>query len=94
MISNLPLILRDSGLLAAFRRHEKLVSSIVLSLLIVLVWSWVYSRTSLVAWETPLVYEGDAWLDLGLAKAFMDGEIFPVLHKTKLLLYMSHSFGD
>lgn len=41
----------------------------------------MYGRTSILAWQTPLLYGADAWLDLGFAKAYMDGEIFPVAYK-------------
>jgi phosphoglycerol transferase len=35
----------------------------------------------LVAWQTPLHYGGDAIWGMSFAKAFMDGDISPVLHK-------------
>ena len=63
-----------------FRQHEKLLSGIILSLSIILIWLWVYNRTSLIAWQTPLGYGGDAWCQLSFAKAFMDGDIFPVCY--------------
>jgi hypothetical protein len=64
-----------------FKRYEKTISGVILCLLIITVWSWVYNRMSLIAWQTPLGYGGDIWLDLGLAKAYMDGDILPVLSK-------------
>jgi phosphoglycerol transferase len=68
--------------MTAFRRHEKLLSGIALCFFIVLLWSWVYGRISLVAWQTPLGYGGgDECFNLAIAKAFMDGDIFPVLYK-------------
>ncbi|MBI5591178.1 MAG: hypothetical protein HY881_11920 [Deltaproteobacteria bacterium] len=81
MITNLTLINRKLGLTGVFRQHEKLVSGIVLSLSIILLWLWVYNRTSLVAWQTPLGYGGDSISGMACAKAFMDGDIFPVWYK-------------
>jgi len=62
-------------------KHEKLFSGIALSLSIVSIWLWIYNRTSLLAWQTPLVYGGDSWLGMAFAKAFMDGDIVPILYK-------------
>lgn len=81
MTTKLLLIFRNSGFSAVLRRQEKWLSGICLCLVIILVWCWVYSRTTLLAWQTPLAYGADAWLDLGFAKAFMDGDIFPVAYK-------------
>jgi len=69
--------------LKALKRQEKWLSGIVLCGVIFLIWSWVHSRTSMVAWQTPLRYEGgkDVAFVLAYAKAFMDGDIFPVLSK-------------
>ena len=64
-----------------FKNHEKIISGIILSLSIVLLWLWIYNRTSLVAWLTPLHYGGDAWSGMALTKAFMDGDICPVWYK-------------
>ncbi|MDD5268403.1 MAG: hypothetical protein PHO08_14955 [Methylococcales bacterium] len=81
MKTQLPMISRSSTFTAAFRRRERWLSGIFLCIVIFLVWCWVYSRTSLLAWRTPLSYGWDAWLDLGFAKAYMDGDIFPVAYK-------------
>lgn len=62
-------------------RHERLVSLAALSVLIVLIWSWIYNLTSLSAWQTPLGYGGDAWVAYAFAKAYMDGDILPILFK-------------
>jgi hypothetical protein len=72
---------KKSSLSEIVMRHEKLLTGVVLCLLIALIWSWVFNRTSLIAWQTPLSYAGDGWFNLGVAKAFMDGDIFPVLSK-------------
>jgi len=64
-----------------FKRQEKLLSGIALCLSIILIWLWIYNRTSLIAWQTPLVYGGDAGFGMAIAKAFMDGDIFPVCQK-------------
>ncbi|UUZ64979.1 hypothetical protein LP417_09800 [Polaromonas sp. P1-6] len=37
---------------------------------------------SFAAWAIPLSYSNDGWLGLGFAKAFMDGDVVPVLHKS------------
>ncbi len=57
------------------------LSGIFLGIVIFLLWCWVYGRTSIFAWQTPLSYGGDAWLVLGFAKAYMDADIFPVAYK-------------
>lgn len=54
----------------------------VLTIVVISIWSWVYGRLSLDAWTIPIIYGGDGWLGLGFAKAFMDGDISPVLHKS------------
>ena len=81
MIKNSSLIYRQIGLSATFKRQEKLLSGIALSLSIIFIWLWVYNRTSLVAWQTPLAYGGDSCAGMAFAKAFMDGDIFPVWSK-------------
>lgn len=81
MTTQLLLIFKNSGFSATLRRHERWLSGIFLCVIIFLVWCWVYSRTTLLAWQTPLSYGGDAWLNLGFAKAFMDGDIIPVAYK-------------
>ncbi len=63
------------------KQHENLLSEIALSVSIILIWLWTYNRTSLIAWQTPLVYGGDSWLGMAFAKAFMDGDIIPVWYK-------------
>ncbi len=68
-------------MLSFLKKHEKLFSGIALCLSIILIWLWIYNRTSIVAWETPLRYEGDSWLGMAFAKAFMDGDIVPVCYK-------------
>lgn len=75
------MIYRNSGVVQAVNRHERLFSGIILCLIIFLIWSWVYNRTSLPAWQIPLGYGGDTLANLGVAKAFMDGDIFPILPK-------------
>jgi hypothetical protein len=75
------LIFRNSEFLKAIKRQEKWLLGIVLCLVIFSIWSWVYNRTSILAWQTPLSYGADGWMNLGNAKAFMDGDIFPVLPK-------------
>ncbi len=63
------------------RRHEKLVSATTLLLLIFVIWSWFYNILGLSAWKVPLGYGGDGWLIFGTAKAYMQGDIFPLLSK-------------
>jgi hypothetical protein len=65
-------------------KHKKSEISIALVLIvtIVILWCWVYNRTTIEAWNTPLVYAGDAWWTLGTAKGYLDGEAFPILQKS------------
>ena len=72
---------RNTRLLEAIRRQEKLLSGIILCVLIFLIWSWVYNLTSLSAWKAPLGYGGDAWVAYAFAKAYMVGDIFPFIFK-------------
>lgn len=74
-------IIKKLGSIADYQKQERFVSGTALCISISLIWSWVYNRTSLVAWQTPLGYGNDAWFQLGVAKAFMDGDVFPVLPK-------------
>ena len=59
----------------------KSVSTLALVMTIIVIWCWVYNRTNVEAWKTPLAYGGDAWAILAWAKAFSDGEIAPVFLK-------------
>lgn len=52
-----------------------------LAALIVVIWSVWTGRTSVHAWSVPLLYGGDAYLGLANAKAYMDGDIYPLLTK-------------
>ena len=70
-----------AALAESIQRHEKILSGSVLALCIFLIWSWVFNLFSLTAWKTPLGYQGDAWFAYGMAKAFMDGHIYPFLYK-------------
>ena len=70
-----------SQIIAALKRQGKWLPGMGLCLLIFLVWSWTYRRMSALAWQTPLGYGGDGFLILGSAKAFLDGDIFPLLPK-------------
>lgn len=63
-------------------KYSKALQSFILSLVVILIWCWVYGRISWSAWTIPLAYGGDGWLGLGFAKAFMDGDISPVLYKS------------
>lgn len=65
-----------------FIKNEKLLSGFTLCLLISIIWIWVFNRTTCLSWQTPLTYEGDSWLIFGFAKAYMDGDIFPILYKS------------
>lgn len=60
---------------------SKYLQILILSIVIFLIWCWVYGRSSWSAWQIPLAYSGDGWLGLGFAKAFMDGDVSPVLYK-------------
>ncbi len=48
---------------------------------IVIIWCIIYGRTSLAAWNTPVVYGDDATCGLAYAQAFLNGETVPVLQK-------------
>lgn len=80
-IDNLNMNDGSKGVMHAIRRREKLFSCIVLSLLIFLIWSWFYNIYGLTSWKLPPGYGGDGWLIFGTAKAYMQGDIFPVLSK-------------
>ncbi len=73
------------------KRREKLLSGISLCLLIFLIWSWVYNRTSWIAWQTPLSYGGDTSFMLAYAKAFMDGDV--TLFMPKMVAHLSAPFS-
>ena len=61
--------------------------SLALVTVIVIIWCIIYGRTSLSAWTTlveyrgEVSYRGDAIYMLANAKAFLNGEIMPVLQK-------------
>ena len=63
-------------------KSSKYLQGFTLALGVILIWCWVYGRMSLAAWAVPLAYSGDGWLGLGFAKAFMDGDVLPVLYKS------------
>ena len=63
-------------------RQAHYVLPVILAFLISAIWMLVYRRTSLSAWQTPISYGGDSWLNYGLAKAYMDGDIFPIIRKS------------
>ncbi|MFH2139915.1 MAG: hypothetical protein ABII63_03880 [Pseudomonadota bacterium] len=65
----------------AIYRREKLLSGITLGLCIFLIWSWAFNLQSVAAWKEPLGYQGDAWFAFGIAKAYMEGHIYPFLYK-------------
>ncbi len=60
---------------------SRVLAILALITTITFIWSWVYNRTTLEAWKTPLFYGGDATECLAEAKAYADGEIFPCLLK-------------
>lgn len=70
-----------SELTGAIRRHEKLLSGILLCLVIFFIWSWVFNIQTLSAWRTPIGYQGDAWLAFAIARAYMTGEITPFFYQ-------------
>ncbi len=63
-------------------KHTKTIQVISLSIFIALTWCWVYGRFSWFSWQTPITYGGDAWLDLAVAKTFLDGDVFPFIYKS------------
>lgn len=63
-------------------KYIKPAQGLLLSLSVVLIWCWIYGRTSWAAWSVPVGYGGDGWLGLGFAKAFLDGDIYPILFKS------------
>ncbi|MFN2476110.1 MAG: hypothetical protein ABR526_07205 [Chthoniobacterales bacterium] len=46
-----------------------------------LIWCAAYNRWTAAAWNTPIVYGGDAWWGMASTKAMADGEIAPILPK-------------
>lgn len=71
----------NSSLMEAIRKQEKLLSVVFLCIVIFLVWSWAYNILSLSAWDTPVGYQGDGWMALGFAKAYLNGEISPFVYQ-------------
>lgn len=61
--------------------HEKIITGVLLTLVIFIIWSWAFNILSLTAWQTPLGYQGDAWFAFGVAKAYMTGEINPFFYQ-------------
>jgi hypothetical protein len=54
---------------------------IVLIAVVTLTWCATYNRWSRSAWKTPIVYGGDAVVEMAMAKALATGEIWPILPK-------------
>lgn len=52
-----------------------------LLLAVTLIWCGTYHRWTTRAWHSPIVYEGDAWWGMTIAKIFADGEIAPIVEK-------------
>ena len=59
----------------------KVVQAVLISSIVIVLWCWVYGRTSLFAWKVPVSYGSDSLLILAFAKAFLDGDIFLVASK-------------
>jgi hypothetical protein len=64
------------------KRHEKMLSGVALCMSITFIWLWIFNLISISAWQIPLGYGGDGWLNMAFAKAYMDGDIFPVLFQS------------
>jgi hypothetical protein len=65
-------LVRASGL-------RRLAVANALAALVSLLWCLAYGRTSRTAWETPVSYQGDAWLVLATLKLAQDGHVLPFL---------------
>lgn len=48
---------------------------------ITVTWCVIYGRTSTAAWKTPISYSSDTPFLLAYSRAFLNGDIFPVLQK-------------
>lgn len=64
------------------RYLPSIIAALGLITIIVAIWCWVYHRTTIEAWRTPLLYGGDATAGLAVAKAYADGDIAPFLLKS------------
>ena len=64
-----------------FGRGGDTVWLLTLILLSVIVFAWVMNRTTVASFSIPFGYGGDGWLILANAKAYMDGDVFPVIQK-------------
>jgi hypothetical protein len=48
---------------------------------VTVLWCSAYNRWTARAWKVPIIYQGDAWQMMGMAKAFASGEVKPLLPK-------------
>jgi hypothetical protein len=62
-------------------RYVDFLSAFLLLVIVTLSWCSYYDRWTREAWETPVIYGGDAWGTLAGAKALGLGEIRPILMK-------------
>ena len=52
---------------------------VILLGVVTLLWCEAYNRWTAKAWQTPVVYDGDAWAEMATAKVFSTGEVLPLL---------------
>jgi len=64
-----------------FMPRKEIFSGVFLTIIIILVWSWLFNIYSVEAWKVPIGYQGDAWIAFAFAKAYMNGEIQPFLYQ-------------
>jgi hypothetical protein len=62
------------------------VRILALLTLVTLIWCGTYNRWTVRAWNTPIVYGGDASWGMAAAKAMADGEIAPIVTKDPVSL--------
>ena len=55
---------------------------VILSIIILVIWSICYHKLSIDSWQIPVHYSGDTLFNFSTAKAFMDGDIYPILSKS------------
>ena len=63
------------------RRLKEAARAAALLVVIASLWCIFWGRTSRTAWETPIRYEGDAFLVMGWVQTAADGHYWPVLPK-------------
>lgn len=59
----------------------QIIHIVLLIISISIIFLWVHKRISIDSFRIPIAYSGDALFDYGNAKAYMDGDIYPIFQK-------------